>query len=155
MRPKFTTGMKDVLFAILEEARKQWWWLVLALAFALMLWLAPKVKATPLDDYLLSHHLELPKVAQEEIKKQDLIAACGIEDTKNNIFTVYVLKKNDIPVAPLQVDISKAVMQVHFYLVKKRVIVEYTTCKDCPHAGKCWPNNRTEKVFIFLDFWHL
>ena len=154
MRPKFTTGMKEVLFAILEEARKQWWWIILALALALMLWLAPKVNATPLEDFISSHNLKFPKVALEEAKKQNLVAAAGIMNEKEQIFTVYFLPKPetfDIQ----EFDVREAKMEVRFYLVKKRVIVEYITERDCPRAGKCWPNNRTEKVFIYYDFWHL
>lgn len=147
--------MKDCLKGLLDEAYRNIHWLILALALALLFWFMPKLNATPLDDYLKKHNLTLPKEAQEEIVKQSLIPACGIEDTKNNIFTVYVLKKDDIPIAPLIVDIQKAIMRIHFYLIKKKVIVEYTTCKDCPHAGKCWPNNRTEKIYIFYELWHL
>ena len=154
MRPKFTTGMKEVLFAIAGEARRQWWWLVLALAFALMLWLAPKVEATPLEDFVSKHNLVYPKIALEQAKTQNLVAGAGIMNEKDQTFTVYFLTKPetfDIQ----EFDVWDAKMEVRFYLVKKRVIVEYVAERDCSHAGKCWPNNHTEKVFIFLDFWHL
>lgn len=152
---KFTTGIKTCLIALFAEIWRNLYWILLIIAYAVMLWLAPKANATALDDYLAKHNLILPPVALQEIEKQDLVAACGIEDTRNSIFTVYVLKKDDIPPAPLQIDVSKAILKVHFYLVKKRIIVEGVFCKEIHPAGKCWPNNRTEKVYFFYDFWRL
>ena len=142
------------LKAIYEALKENLYWLILALAFALMLWLAPKVNATPLDDFLISHNLEFPRIALEQAKKQDLVPAAGIMNEKEQIFTVCFLpapETFDIQ----EFDVRNAKMEVRFYLVKKRVIVEYVAERDCSHAGKCWPNNHTEKVFIFLDFWHL
>jgi len=44
--PRFTAGMKTCLIALLQEMYRNLYWLILALAFALLLWLAPKVDAT-------------------------------------------------------------------------------------------------------------
>ena len=38
--------MKTCLIALLQEMYRNLYWLILALAFALLLWLAPKVDAT-------------------------------------------------------------------------------------------------------------
>mgnify|MGYP001573489706 CR=1 FL=1 len=154
MRPKFTTGMKEVLFAIAGEARKQWWWLVLALALALMLWLAPKVNATPLEDFISSHNLKFPKVALEEAKKQNLVAAAGIMNEKEQIFTVYFLPQPetfDIQ----EFDVREAKMEVRFYLVKKKITVEYETYRNYSEGAKLWTGTAQKKIIVFIELWDI
>ena len=87
-KPRFTTGMKTCLKALLSEAYNNLYWLILALAMALFLWLSPKVNATPLDDFISDHHLVFPQIVKEQMKEQDLVAAAGVMNTKEQIFTI-------------------------------------------------------------------
>ena len=126
-------------------------WIIFCLVVALGMKI---VKGTPLDDFVSAHNLVYPQIAIEQAKIQNLVAGAGIMNEKEQIFTVYFLPQPetfDIQ----EFDVRDAKMEVRFYLVKKRVIVEYITERDCPRPRKCWPNNRTEKVFIYYDFWHL
>ena len=137
-----------------ETAKKNLYWLILALAFALMLWLAPKVEATPLEEFISSHHLEFPKVALQEAKKQNLVAGAGVMNEKEQIFTVYFLPKPetfDIQ----EFDIRDAKMEVKFYLTKKKISVEYETYRNCGECAKLWPGKGFRKVIIYTEFWHL
>ena len=154
--PRFTTGMKTCLIALFEAVKENLYWIILAIAFALMLWLAPKVNATPLDDFIKTHDLVFPEVIKKQMEEQNLVAAAGMMNEKEQVFTIYFLPKTDLPSNVFQfIDFDKAVMIAKFYLVKKKVVVEYTTYKNCPQSAKIWPNNHREKVYVFLELWEL
>jgi len=128
------------------------YWIILALAFALMLWLAPKVNATPLEDFIRNHNLVFPQIVKEQMKEQDLVAAAGVMNEKEQIFTIYFLPKPetfDIQ----EFDVRRAVMQCQFYLSKKKIIVEYHTCRSC-QSSKSWPSCKVE-VIIWMELWPL
>ena len=139
--------MMTCLIALYETAKKNLYWLILALAFALMFWLAPKVNATPLDDFLVEHHLDFPNVVIEQMKLQNLIAAGGMLNSKEQAFTVYFLKKPETEDVT-EFDIHKAIMKVRFYLVKKWVIVEYK--KEI-----LWNANEYKTIIIHLELYPL
>ena len=67
--------MKDFL-------KEDLYWIILALVFALIFWLAPKVNATPLDDFIRDHNLIFPQVVKDQMKEQDLVAAAGMLNEK-------------------------------------------------------------------------
>ena len=146
--------MKTCLVALYEAVKENLYWLILALAFALMFWLAPKVNATPLDDFLIKNKLEFPQIVKEQMKEQDLVAAAGVMNEKEKIFTIYFLPRPDtFDVA--EFDVRDAVMQAKFYLVKKKVVVEYMTYKKSSQSAKIWPGNHREKVYVFVELWDL
>jgi len=149
---KVTVGMKTCLKALLSEAYNNLYWLILALALTLLLWLAPKVNATPLDNFLTEHKLEFPQVVKDQMKEQDLVAAAGVMNEKEKIFTVYFLPKPetfDIQ----EFDVRRAVMQCQFYLSKRKIIVEYHTCRSC-QSSKGWPSCKIE-VIVLMELWPL
>jgi len=150
--PRFTTGMKTCLIAFYEAVKENLYWIILALAFALMLWLAPKVNATPLDDFIRDHNLIFPQIVKDQMKSQDLVAAAGTMNTKEQIFTIYFLPRPDT-FDIVEFDVRDAVMQAKFYLVKKKVVVEYHTSRSC-QSSKSWPSCKVE-VIIFLTLWPL
>lgn len=137
--------MKEHKFANLCIA-----WIIFCLVVALGMKIA---KGTPLEEFLVGHNLEFPQIVKEQMIKQNLVAGAGIMNEKEQIFTVFFLPKPetfDIQ----EFDPRKAVMQVAFYLVKKKITVEYTAYKECSHAGKCWQGGQ-KKVFIFLTLFPL
>lgn len=131
------------------------YWLLLAIAFALMFWLAPKVNATPLDDFLTENHLEFPQVVKDQMKEQNLVAGAGVMNTKEQVFTVYFMPR---PNENMQTfDIRKAVMQVAFHLCKKKIVVEYPAIveKQNRHA-KCWNGQIIyQKILVYLELFPL
>lgn len=137
--------MKECLKGLLSEVWRNLYWLILALAFALMLWLAPKVNATPLDDYLKEHKLEYPCVVHEQVFLQDLVAACGILSQKDQTFTVYFMKRSE---TVQEFDIHKALMKVRFFLKKIIIIVEY-------QKAILWNANEYKIVIVHLEFYPL
>ena len=142
------------LKVIYEALKENLYWLILALAFALMLWLAPKVNATPLEDFISSHNLKFPKVALEEAKKQNLVAGAGIMNEKEQTFTVYFLTKPetfDIQ----EFDVRDAKMEVKFYLTKKKISVEYETYRNYSEGAKLWTGTAKKKIIIYLELWSL
>ena len=146
--------MKTCLVAVYEAVKENLYWLILALAMALLLWLAPKVNATPLDDFITDHNLVFPQIVKEQMKEQDLVAAAGVMNTKEQIFTIYFLPRPDT-FDIVEFDVRDAVMQARFYLVKKKVVVEYTTYKKCSQSAKIWPGNHREKAYVFVELWEL
>src|SRR3989344_1657942 len=119
------------------------YWIILALVFALIFWLAPKVNATPLDDFIRDHNLIFPQIVKEQMKEQDLVAAAGMLNEKEQIFIVYFLPKQDLPANEIQIiDFSK-------------VVVEYITYKTSLQPAKIWTGNHRERVYVFLELWDL
>jgi len=137
-----------------EAVKENLYWLILALAFALMLWLSPKVNATPLEDFIRNHNLVFPQVVKDQMKEQDLVAAAGVMNEKEQIFTIYFLPRPDT-FDIIEFDVRDAVMQARFYLVKKKVVVEYTTYRNCSQSAKIWPGNHRDKVYVFAELWDL
>jgi len=132
------------------------YWIILALVFALIFWLAPKVNATPLDDFIRDHNLIFPQIVKEQMKEQGLVAAAGMLNEKEQIFTVYFLPKQDLPANEIQIiDFSKVVMECKFFLVKKKAVVEYITYKNSSQPAKIWTGNHRERVYVFLELWDL
>ena len=132
------------------------YWIILALVFALIFWLAPKVNATPLDDFIRDHNLIFPQIVKEQMKEQGLVAAAGMLNEKEQIFTVYFLPKQDLPANEIQIiDFSKVVMECSLFLVKKKAVVEYITYKTSSQPAKIWTGNHRERVYVFLELWGL
>src|SRR3989344_9261218 len=132
------------------------YWIILALVFALIFWLAPKVNATPLDDFIRDHNLIFPQIVKEQMKEQGLVAAAGMLNEKEKIFTVYFLPKQDLPANEIQIiDFSTVVMECKFFLVKKKAVVEYITYKTSSQPAKIWTGNHRERVYVFLELWGL
>ena len=154
MRPKFTTGMKECLKGLLNEAYRNIYWLILALVFALMFWLAPKVNATPLDDFISEHNLVYPQIAVEQAKAQNLVAGAGVMNEKEQTFTVYFLLKPEI-FDIQEFDVRDAKMEVKFYLVKKKVSVEYETYRNYSEGAKLWTGTAKKKIIIYIELWDI
>ena len=145
--PRFTTGMKTCLIAIYEAVKENLYWLILALAFALMLWLAPKVNATPLSKFLADHKLDFPSVVLQQMKEQDLVAAAGILNEQEKTFTVYFMRRPETEDVQ-EFEIYKSVMKCRFFLVQKKIIVEY-------EKYVLWNANEYKKVIAHLEFYPL
>ena len=146
--------MKTCLIAVYEALKANLYWLILVLAFALMLWLAPKVNATPLEDFVSKHNLVYPKIALEQAKTQNLVAAAGIMNEKEQTFIVYFLPASetfDIQ----EFDVRDAKMEVKFYLVKKKITVEYETYRNYSEGAKMWTGTAKKKIVIYIELWDI
>ena len=95
-------------------------------------------------------------IVKEQMKEQDLVAAAGMLNEKEQIFIVYFLPKQDLPANEIQIiDFSKVVMECKFFLVKKKAVVEYITYKTSLQPAKIWTGNHKERVYVFLELWDL
>jgi len=140
--------MKDFL-------KEDLYWIIIAIAFALMFWLAPKVSATPLSDFLEKEKLDFPQVVLDQAKEQNLVAAAGTMNEEDKIFTVYFMRKTDLPANAMQtIDFDKAIMECKFYLSKKKITVEYESWRNSQPA-KIWPSYRVEYMRVLLELWPL
>ena len=121
-------GIKTCLLALLGEAKRQWWWLLMALLVGSLLWFTPKVKASELSDYMDKAGLSFPKAVLKEAYKQDSVPAYGImrkeEMTGHNIFIVYFVKRGK-ETKDIYEAMDRCVMRVRFFECKKTVVVEY------------------------------
>lgn len=117
------------------------------LIIAVLLLIPSLALATELDDFMKENNLDLPRIAADEIKKNNLIAACGIKNSKDNTFTIFVLKKDDIPMSG-RVDLSKAVMTVKYFLTKKKITVEY-------RQSVLWGARDFRQVTVFVELFPL
>lgn len=134
-------------------------WIIVAAVFALILWLAPKVDGSELDDYLKKNNLNLPASLKDRFEQQGLAPAFGMEcDDKissRKQFVVFYVRKEDMPseeeVKELNmIDPSIVVLKVRYNQVKKSVSVEYTT-----YEKQIWGSIESGYKKVILEFFGL